>query len=404
VKILTAGAIAAILQGIALPALADINVGAYLAARQARYLNDFDAAAQYYTQALTRDASNPVILESTAIAFMALGEIDRAVPVARQIEQQDLQSQVAFMALIAEDVAAGNHDAVIERIEAGKGVGQLADGLVMAWTELARGDVDAALARFDEVSEERGLKNFALYHKALALASVGDFEAAQAIFSGGDDDAPLQRTRRGTRAWAAVLSQLERNDEAAAMIRESGWDICCHGWRWVNHFELSEAEERDHIARAVESLTRTTGETPAGWYCRHGPSVHTRRLVVEHGGFLYDSDSYADELPYWTEVAGRSHLVVPYSLATNDSKFSRNHFPTGDDYFTFVKDAIDMLWAEGAETPRMMSCGLHLRLIGHPSRAAGLARLLDYVQEKGGIWVTGRRAIAEHWIREHPHA
>ncbi|MCR9074332.1 MAG: allantoinase PuuE [Alphaproteobacteria bacterium] len=202
----------------------------------------------------------------------------------------------------------------------------------------------------------------------------------------------------------ACALALERNDEAAAAIRESGWDICCHGWRWVNHFQLSEDEERDHIARAVESLERTTGETPAGWYCRHGPSVHTRRLVVEHGGFLYDSDSYADELPYWTEVAGQPHLVVPYSLATNDSKFSRNHFPTAGDYFTFVKDAIDMLWEEGAESPRMMSCGLHLRLIGHPSRAAGLARLLDYIQEKGGIWVTGRRAIAEHWIREHPHA
>ncbi|WP_371931301.1 tetratricopeptide repeat protein [Roseovarius sp. MMSF_3350] len=220
-KILTAGAIAALLQGIALPALADINVGAYLAARQARYQNDFDAAARYYTQALTRDAANPVILESTAIAFMALGQIDRAVPVARQIEEQELQSQVAFMALIAEDVAAGNHDAVIERIEAGQGVGQLADGLIMAWTELARGDVDAALALFDEVSEERGLKNFALYHKALALASVGDFEAAEAIFAGGNDDAPLQRTRRGTRAWAVVLSQLERNDEAIALLDDA---------------------------------------------------------------------------------------------------------------------------------------------------------------------------------------
>ena len=220
-KILTAGAIAALLQGIALPALADINVGAYLAARQARYQNDFDAAAQYYSQALIRDAANPVILESTAIAFMALGDIDRAVPVARQIEEQDLQSQVAFMALIAEDVAAGNHDAVIERIEGGQGVGQLADGLIMAWTELARGDVDASLALFDEVSEERGLKNFALYHKALALASVGDFEAAEAIFSGGEDDAPLQRTRRGTRAWAVTLSQLERNDEAIALLDDA---------------------------------------------------------------------------------------------------------------------------------------------------------------------------------------
>ncbi|WP_420562217.1 allantoinase PuuE [Thalassobaculum sp.] len=202
----------------------------------------------------------------------------------------------------------------------------------------------------------------------------------------------------------ACALALERNDEAAAAIRESGWDICCHGWRWVNHFQLSEAEEREHIARAVESLERTTGAKPAGWYCRHGPSVHTRRLVVEHGCFLYDSDSYADELPYWTEVAGQPHLVVPYSLATNDSKFSRNHFPTGDDYFRFVKDAIDMLWEEGATSPRMMSCGLHLRLIGHPSRAAGLAKLLDYVQEKGGIWVTRRQEIAEHWVREHPHA
>ncbi|MFN3209984.1 MAG: tetratricopeptide repeat protein [Roseovarius sp.] len=220
-KILTAGALAALLQGIALPALADINVGAYLAARQARYENDFDAAAQYYTQALTRDAANPAILESAAIAFMALGQIDRAVPVARQIEQQDLQSQVAFMALIAEDVAQEDYQAVADRIDAGQGVGALADGLIKAWAELANGDVDTALDLFDEVSEERGLKNFALYHKALALATVGDFEAAEAIFSGGGDDAPLQRTRRGTRAWAEVLSQLERNDEAIAILDEA---------------------------------------------------------------------------------------------------------------------------------------------------------------------------------------
>ncbi len=220
-KILTAGALATLLQGIALPALADINVGAYLAARQARYDNDFDAAAQYYTRALTRDAANPAILESAAIAFMALGEIERAVPVARQIETQDLQSQVAFMALIADDIAQEEYDAVLDRIEAGRGVGALADGLIKAWVELARGDVDTALGLFDEVSEERGLKNFALYHKALALASVGDFEAAEAIFSGGNDDAPLQRTRRGARAWAEVLSQLERNDEAIAILDEA---------------------------------------------------------------------------------------------------------------------------------------------------------------------------------------
>lgn len=220
-KILTAGALAALLQGIALPALADENVGAYLAARQARYNNDFDAAAQYYTQALTRDATNPAILESAAIAFMALGDINRAVPVARQIEEQDLQSQVAFMALIADDVARDNHQEVLDRIGSGRGVGALADGLIMAWVELARGDVDTALDLFDEVSQERGLKNFALYHKALAQASVGDFEAAEAIFASGNDDAPLQRTRRGTRAWAEVLSQLERHDEAIALLDDA---------------------------------------------------------------------------------------------------------------------------------------------------------------------------------------
>ncbi|HEY9568781.1 MAG TPA: hypothetical protein VIR38_11875 [Thalassobaculum sp.] len=132
--------------------------------------------------------------------------------------------------------------------------------------------------------------------------------------------------------------------------------------------------------------------------------MNTRRLLVEHGGFLYDSDSYADELPYWTRVGESSHLVVPYSLATNDSKFSRNHFPTADDYVAHVRDAVDVLWAEGAHTPRMMSCGLHLRLIGHPSRAAGLARLLDYCAAKEGVWVTGRVDIARHWAARHPAA
>lgn len=200
----------------------------------------------------------------------------------------------------------------------------------------------------------------------------------------------------------ACALALERNHEAAAAIRESDWDICCHGWRWINHFQLTEAEERDHITRAVESLERTTGARPLGWYCRHGPSVHTRRLLIEQGGFLYDSDSYADDLPYWTRVGDIPHLIVPYSLATNDSKFARNHFPTGGDYFAFLRDAIDMLWEEGADRPRMMSCGLHLRLIGHPSRAAGLARLLDYILEKGDIWVTRRLDIARHWIAEHP--
>ena len=195
---------------------------------------------------------------------------------------------------------------------------------------------------------------------------------------------------------------LERNPAVAAAIRESGWDVCSHGWRWVKHYELGEDEERQHIRQAVASLATTMGERPLGWYCRSAPSVNTRRLLVEEGGFLYDSDAYNDELPYWTRVGERLHLVVPYSLVTNDSKFGRGGFFTADDYFTFVKDGFDVLYREGATQPRMMSLGLHMRLIGHPSRAAGLERALDYMQRHEGVWFTRRIDIARHWIATHP--
>ena len=147
-----------------------------------------------------------------------------------------------------------------------------------------------------------------------------------------------------------------------------------------------------------------TGDRPVGWYCRHGPSVNTRRLLVEAGGFLYDSDAYNDDLPYWTQVSGKPHLVVPYSLVNNDSKFSRGWFGHGEDYFQFMRDAIDFLRAEGEQQPKMMSCGLHLRLIGHPARAQGLKCLLDYVAGFDDIWVTRRQDIAQHWIATHPFA
>jgi len=200
----------------------------------------------------------------------------------------------------------------------------------------------------------------------------------------------------------ACALALERNTEAAAAIAQTDWDICCHGWRWIEHWHLTEAEERAHIARAVASITRTTGARPLGWYCRHGPSVNTRRLVVEESGFLYDSDSYADELPYWTRVGETPHLIVPYSLTTNDSKFARNTFATADDYFRFIRDAVDMLWREGERQPKMLSIGLHLRLIGHPARAAGLERLLDYVRGLDRVWITRRLDIARHWRAVHP--
>lgn len=195
---------------------------------------------------------------------------------------------------------------------------------------------------------------------------------------------------------------IERNPFIAEAIRQSGYDVCSHGWRWIKHYELSEDEEREHIRKAVESLEHTTGQRPRGWYCRYGPSLNTRRLVVEHGGFLYDSDYYGDELPFWKTVEGKPHLVVPYTLTNNDGKYA-GWMGTSDEWFSFIRDAFDLLYEEGAEHPKMMSVGLHPRLIGHPARAMGLKRLLDYVQERQDVWITRRIDIAEHWARHYPY-
>jgi tetratricopeptide (TPR) repeat protein len=199
------------------PAAAQEAAGPYLAARQASADKDYAAAAEYFTQALAEDPSNPAILESAVVAHVSLGQVDTAIPIARKIEDDDLKSQVAFMTLTADEVKRGAHDAVLARFEAGRGIGALADGLISAWVQLGKGDMKAALSRFDAVAQERGVRGFAIYHKALALASAGDFEAAERIFA-GESDGPMQRTRRGTIAWAQILSQLDRNDEAVGLI------------------------------------------------------------------------------------------------------------------------------------------------------------------------------------------
>jgi allantoinase len=196
---------------------------------------------------------------------------------------------------------------------------------------------------------------------------------------------------------------LERHPPAAEAIRAAGFDLCCHGWRWVKHYELAESEERDHIKRAIASLQKTVGERPLGWYCRYGPSTNTRRLLVEEGGFAYDSDAYNDELPYWVRVGDKPHLIVPYNMTTNDSKYARSGMTTSDDFFTLCRDAFDMLYAEGKTQPKMMSIGLHCRLSGHPSRAVGLARFLDHVlKHRDAVWVCRRLDIARHWREHHP--
>jgi allantoinase len=196
---------------------------------------------------------------------------------------------------------------------------------------------------------------------------------------------------------------LERNLAVAEAIREAGYDVCCHGWRWVEPFRLSEDEEREHIAKAVESITTTTGTRPLGWYCRYGAGENTRRLLVEEGGFMYDSDAYNDELPYWVNVSGRAHLVVPYTMDANDAKFAAPaSFGTGDDFLGYLKATFDQLYTEGANVPRIMSVGLHPRLSGRPARARALAQFLDYARSFDRVWFCRRLDIAHHWRRTHP--
>jgi allantoinase len=216
----------------------------------------------------------------------------------------------------------------------------------------------------------------------------------------------IMRLLRERKLPATVLGcalALERNPAACEAIREADFDVCSHGWRWIKHPLLSETEERAQIARAVASIEATIGKPPQGWYCRYGPSVNTRRLLVEHGGFLYDSDAYNDELPYWTTVSGKPHLVVPYGLTNNDVKFVRGGMTTGTEFFELLRDAADMLRREGVEHAKMMSVGLHLRLTGHPARASGLERFLDYVAELPDVWTCRRIEIAQHWLEHHPY-
>jgi len=206
----------------------------------------------------------------------------------------------------------------------------------------------------------------------------------------------------------ACARALEANAEAAAAIRESNWDICGHGYRWIKHWELDEAEERAQIAKAVALIRDTTGKPTDGWYCRTAPSENTRRLVVENGGFMYDSDAYNDELPYWVRVPGpgagtaKPHLVIPYTLATNDVKFIRGAFGPAEDFFSYLQDSFDVLYEEGAERPRMMSIGLHMRLSGHPGRAKALIRFIEHIKSHERVWICRRADIARHWIAQFP--
>ncbi|MDE3079885.1 MAG: allantoinase PuuE, partial [Paracoccaceae bacterium] len=201
-----------------------------------------------------------------------------------------------------------------------------------------------------------------------------------------------------------VATALARSPEQVAAMKSAGWEIASHGLKWVEHKDMPESEERAAIAEAIRLHTEVVGERPLGWYTGRC-SANTVRLVAEEGGFAYISDTYDDDLPYWLEVGDRDQLIIPYTLEANDMRFATAPgYITGEQFFQYLKDAFDTLYAEGAEGgAKVMSIGLHNRLIGRPGKLAGLKRFLDYAQGHAGVWFPRRIDIARHWAATHPH-
>ena len=204
-----------------------------------------------------------------------------------------------------------------------------------------------------------------------------------------------------------VSMALQRHPELTQALGELGHEIACHGWRWIHYQQMDEATEREHLRMGMQIIESMTGQRPLGWYTGRD-SPNTRRLVADHGGFLYDSDYYGDDLPFWTRVRRTDgievdHLVVPYTLDANDMRFATPQgFNTGEQFFQYLTDTFDVLYAEGEDAPKMMSIGMHCRLLGRPGRLRALQRFMDHIARHDRVWVCRRVDIARHWIEHHP--
>lgn len=200
-----------------------------------------------------------------------------------------------------------------------------------------------------------------------------------------------------------VAMAMERNPQAVDAMLKADWEIASHGYRWIDYQGLPESVEWEHLHKAIDIHTRVTGSRPLGWYLGRC-SENTHRLIVEEGGFIYSADTYADDLPYWDTLHGKPQLMIPYALDANDMRFATNQgFNNGDQFYSYLKDSFDTLYKEGETAPKIMSVGLHCRLVGRPGRAAALARFLDYVREHDDVWLCRRIDVANHWMAHHPY-
>jgi peptidoglycan/xylan/chitin deacetylase (PgdA/CDA1 family) len=199
----------------------------------------------------------------------------------------------------------------------------------------------------------------------------------------------------------AAAKTLETNPEAANEIVGRGHEICSHGYRWIEHFTLTRDEEREVISKAIASIEKTTGQRPVGWYCRE-PSENTIELLAEEGGFLYDSDVYNDDLPYYVDVGAKKFLLIPYTPDVNDFHYFSNRFPNSDQFYQYMKDSFDLMYAESRENPKMMNVGLHVRISGRPGRTVAVERFLKYVKAKPKVWIARRVDIAKWWLNHYP--